>query len=108
MIGVAGLEGLDRDRLADDELALAAELDEVAVRIDAVLLQVADLRLGDLPLGDRLERELDRLVAVGLDRLHADDRARPGLDHRHRRADAGLRVEDLRHAELLPTIPFTA
>ena len=50
---VAGLERLDRDGLADDGLARPAELDEVAVRLDAGLLQVAELGLRELALGDR-------------------------------------------------------
>src|SRR5262249_43045686 len=97
---VARREGLDRDRLADDGLARAAELDEMAVRLDAVLLQVAELALRELPLRDGVERELHGLVAVRLVRLHLDDRTRPGLDHGHRRDDARLRIEDLRHADL--------
>ena len=40
---VARLERLDGDRLAGDELARAAELDQVPVRLDAVLAQVAEL-----------------------------------------------------------------
>src|SRR5260221_12242908 len=67
---VARLEGLDRDRLAEDELGAAAELDQVPVGLDAGLLQVAELGLRDLALGDRLERELDRLIPVGLLGLH--------------------------------------
>ena len=63
---VAGLERLDGDRLADREPALAAELDEVAMRADAGLLQMPDLGLRELPLGDRVERELHRVVAVGV------------------------------------------
>ena len=53
---VAGLEGLDRDRLAEDELGSATELDQVPVGLDAGLLQVAELGLRDLALDDRLER----------------------------------------------------
>jgi hypothetical protein len=97
---VAGRERLDGDGLADLELALAAELDEVAVRGDARLRQVALLALRDLPLGNGVEGDLDRLVAVGLHRLHLHDRARAGLDHGHGRHPAALRIEDLRHAQL--------
>jgi hypothetical protein len=46
---VSGLEDLDRDRLADDGLARAAELDEVPVRLRVGLLQVPEARLRDLP-----------------------------------------------------------
>src|SRR5207237_7303435 len=45
---VAGLEGLDRHRLADGELALAAELDEVPVRCRLSLAQVPDLGAREL------------------------------------------------------------
>ncbi len=62
---VAGLEGLDGDGLAGLELARAAELDEVPVPADARLAEVAELALRQLPVGDRVERELDGLVAVG-------------------------------------------
>src|SRR5438105_7686923 len=101
---LAGLEGLDRDRLAGSELAWPAELREPAVR--AGLAELAEPRLRHPGLGHRVEGELDGLVAVGLDGLHADDRIRPGLDHRHRRHLAGLRVEDLGHAELLAEDAF--
>src|SRR5262249_31135233 len=97
---VPGRERLDGDRFADDGLARAAELDEMPVRLDAVLLQMPELALGELPLGDGLEGELDGLVPVRLVRLHLDHRARPGLDHGDRRHDARLRVEDLGHADL--------
>ena len=85
---------------------LAAELDEMAVRPDAGLLQMADLGLRELPLGDRVERELDGVVAVDVGRLHLDDRARPGLDHGHGRHHPGVGVEDLAHAELLAEDAF--
>ncbi len=89
---VAGLEGLDGDGLAGNELRLTKELDEVAMRTrDAVLLQVAELGLRDLPVGDGLERELDGLVAVRVDRLHLDNRTGAGLDDGHGRDDARLR-----------------
>src|SRR5438067_10974428 len=58
---VARLERLYRHRLADDVLPRAAELDEMPVRLDAVLLQVSELALRELPLGDRVERELHGL-----------------------------------------------
>src|SRR6266508_1722802 len=85
---VARLERLDGDGLADYSLRGPAELDEVAVRLDAVLLQMAELALGELPLRDSVEGELHGLVAVLLRRLHLDDRARTRLDHGHGRADA--------------------
>ena len=78
----------------------AAELDQVPVRADARLREVAELGLRELALGDRLERELHGVVAVGRLRLHLHDRARAGLDHGDGRDVARLRVEDLGHAEL--------
>src|SRR5207344_897711 len=77
---VARLERLDGHGLADGEAALAAQLDEVAVRADARLPQVADLGLRELALGNGVEGELDRVVAVRVRRLHLDDWARPRLD----------------------------
>ena len=98
---VAGLEDLDGDRLAlDGAVDAAAELDELAVRADAELLQVAELGLRELALGDGVERELHGVVAVGVRDLHLHDRARAGLDHGDRGDRTRLRVEDLRHAEL--------
>src|SRR5215213_4571192 len=103
---VARRERLDRDRLAGSELAAPTQLDEPAVRLDLVLLQVTELTLGELPLGDLVERELHRVVAVlGLG-PHGDDRARARLDHGHRGHRARLRVEDLRHTELLAEDAF--
>src|SRR5690349_3355163 len=97
---VPGLERLDRDGLADGQLARAAELDQMPAWRGARLLQVPELALRELPLRDLVEGELDGLVAVRGHRLDLDDGARPGLDHGHGRDDAGLRVEDLRHAQL--------
>src|SRR5205823_5869001 len=84
----------------------AAELDELAVRADVVLREVAELALRELALGDGVERELHGVVAVRLARLHLHDRTRTGLDHRDRGDSPGLGVEDLRHAELLAEDAF--
>ena len=62
---------------------------------------MADLGLRELALRDRVERELDRVVAVHVVRAHLDDGARPGLDHGHGRHRPGVGIEDLAHAELL-------
>ncbi len=97
---LARLERLDRDRLADHQLGAAAELDQVTMGLQPCLLQVTQLRPRHLPLGDGREGELDGLVSVGLERLHLDDGARPGLDHRHGRDHPGLRVEELCHPQL--------
>src|SRR4029453_7651008 len=45
---LAGLERLDGDRLADGCADVAADLDQVAVRVGPGLAQVADLRLREL------------------------------------------------------------
>jgi hypothetical protein len=97
---LAGLEGLDGDRVAGGELRLAANLDEAAVRTDAVRLEMTPLRSRELAVGHRIPRELDGVVAVRRPRAHADDRARTGLDDGDRRQRAGLLVEDLCHADL--------
>src|SRR3954468_10961440 len=101
---LAGLEGLDGDGLAGSQRARAAELDQAAVRPGVA--ELAQPCLGHAPLFDGPERDLDRLVAVRLDGLDANDRARPRLDHGHGRDGARLRVEDLRHAELCPHDPL--
>src|SRR6476646_1459124 len=98
---VARLEDLDGDRLAFARAVDAtAELDELAVRADLELRQMAELALRQLALGDFVERELHGVVAVRVGELHLHDRARAGLDHRDRGDSPRLRVEDLRHAEL--------
>src|SRR6476620_4740175 len=98
---VARLEDLDGDRLAFARAVdAAAELDELAVRADLELRQVAELALRELALGDLVERELHGVVAVRVGELHLHDRARAGLDHRDRGDSPRLRVEYLRHAEL--------
>src|SRR6185503_3148364 len=76
------LERLDRDGLTGGELVRPADLDELAVRADVVLLQVAELRLRELLLGNLVEGELDRVVAVLVRGAHGHDRARPSLDDR--------------------------
>src|SRR3954452_19273168 len=80
---VAGLEGLDRDGLADRQLAgLVAELDDVLHRRRVGLAQVAELGLREVLLARRAECELDGLVAVAVERADARHRTRPGLEHR--------------------------
>src|SRR5262249_35749394 len=61
---VAGLERLDGHGLADGQLGAPAELHQLAMRGDAVLRQVPDLALRELPLGNGIERELHGVVAV--------------------------------------------
>jgi hypothetical protein len=97
---VAGLEGLDGDRVADVELGVAAELGEVTVGGRAGLLQMAELALRDLAVDHRLVGELHGGVAVGCLAANVGDGARTGLDHGDRGDAARLRIEDLGHAEL--------
>ena len=99
---LAGLEQLDRDLLAElvARRRRGADLDQVAARGDAGLLEVAGHRLVDLARVDRAVRDLDGVVAVGLAGADLGDDARAGLDHRDRNEPAVV-VPDLGHAELL-------
>src|SRR4030095_2521371 len=103
---VAWLEALHRDSLARGELARAADLDQPTVGADAVLAQVAQLRLRQLAFGDLVVGELDGVVTVRVLGPHGDDRAGPGLNHRYRRDAAWLLVEDLRPPNLSAHDPF--
>src|SRR4051794_35666431 len=79
---LADLERLDGDGVADERLArVVAELDDVLHGRSAGLLQVAELRLGEVLLLGGAERELDGLVAVAVERADAGDRAGAGLEH---------------------------
>src|SRR4051794_28657151 len=97
----ADLEGLDGDRLADEQLArLVAELDDVLHGRGVGLAQVPELGLRQVLLLRGAERELDGLVAVALVGADARDGTRPGLEDGGA-LDAPVLVEDLGHAELL-------
>src|SRR4051812_36284001 len=99
--GLAGLERLDRDGLADGQLAgLVAELDDVLHRRRVGLAQVAELGLAQVLLARGAERELDGLVAVAVERADAGHRTRARLEHRDA-LDAPVVEEELRHPELL-------
>src|SRR5215207_7103964 len=80
--GLAGLERLDGDLVADRQLAcLVAELRDVAQRRSRGLLEVPELRLGQVLLLGGTEGKLHSLVAVallGADRGHV---ARAGLEN---------------------------
>src|SRR5262249_45013369 len=98
---VARLEDRDSDGLAlNGAVDAPAELHELAVGADLELREVAELALRELAGCDRVEGGLPRVVPVGVRELHLHDRARAGLDHRDRGDSPGLRVEDLRHAQL--------
>ena len=77
---------------------LVAELDQVAHRRGAGLLQVAFLGLAQLALLDLAEGELDGGVAVALGLADRGHLAGAGLDHGHR-DDLAVLAEDLRHAQ---------
>src|SRR3954452_4627022 len=98
---LADLEGLDGDGVADQPLVgVVAELDEVLHGGRAGLLEVAELRLGEMLLLGGAERELDGLVAVAVQRADPGHRTRAGLEHRDA-LDAPILEEELRYAEVL-------
>src|SRR5438874_969411 len=97
---VADLEALDGDGLALRRAGQAAQLEQVSVRRDAVLLQVPELRLREPLLGDLVVGDLNGVVAVDGSLLDRDNRAWTCLDHCHRGHLTGLLVEDLRHPKL--------
>ena len=74
--------------------------------LDAVLLQVPELGLRQLALGNRVVGDLDRVVTVRVLRFHADDGVWLRFDHGHGRDVAGLRIEDPRHPQLPAHDPF--
>ena len=92
-------EDVALELLADLQAVVAPDLGDVPVGIGAGLLELAQQRLGDLPLGDRRKGQPDRRVAVLLDGPQPEDAAGPHLEHGHGR-DGAVGVEDLRHAEL--------
>ena len=98
---VARSEHADRDGLAHVHVRGPAELRQVTVGSDAGLRKVAGLRLGEVLEINRLVRELNPVVPVGVRRAHADDRARARLDHGDRDGPAFV-VEELGHAQFLP------
>src|SRR5262249_12833871 len=104
---VAGLEHGDGHRLALDRAVDApAELDQAPVRGNLELREMAELGLRELAVGDLLERELHGVVPVDILGPHLDDGAGAGLDHGDGGHAARLRVEHLRHAELLAEDAF--
>ena len=76
-----------------------AQLDEVASRSDAGLLEVAAQRLRNLAGIDLAEGELDSAVAIGIRGAYLSDNAGAGLDDGHRN-DPVVAVEDLGHPQL--------
>ena len=70
------------------------------------LLLMADLRLGELALGNSLITQLNGLIAILLGGLLLHHSAGAGLDHGHGDHAASF-IEDLGHADLLPMIAFS-
>ena len=103
---VTRLERLDRNRVTDCQLGVAAELHEMTVGRRAGLLQVAKLALRDLAVSNGLVGELHGGVPVGGIAPDMDDRARTGLDHSDGCDAPGLGIEDLRHPKLFPNYAF--
>src|SRR3954454_11823125 len=78
------LEGLDGDRVTDDELpGFVAELLQRLHRRRVHLLEGAEQRLVERFLAHGTESELHRFIAIDVVRADGRDRARPGLEHRH-------------------------
>src|SRR6266568_7211315 len=96
---LAGGEDLHLELLALLEAVVAADLDEVPVRVEAGLLEGAELGLRYAALGDRLECDPRGRVAVPLLRAQAEDAARARLPHGHGGGRA-VGVEQLGHAQL--------
>src|SRR4029079_14917127 len=67
---VARLARLDSDRLTDVEALGVAELDQMAMRCHAGVLQMPDLGLAELALLYLAEGQLQRRVAVAVGRAH--------------------------------------
>ena len=100
---VAGSEGVRLDFVADVHVGSAVQLEllqDLLELLQAGLLLVAQLGLGQLALQDILEAQLDGGVAVGLVGLLLHHGAGAGGDDGDRDHVPGL-VEDLRHADLL-------
>jgi hypothetical protein len=102
---LARLETIDGDVVADLRTLLGAEilvaeLDQVAHRRGAGLLQVAFLGLRELALLDLAEGELHSGVAVAVGVANRGHLAGTGFDDGDG-DDAAVLAEDLRHTELL-------
>ena len=95
---VASGEGVSLHNIAHVHVsgALQLELLQVLLSLDAGLLQVASLRLGQLGLLDVFEAQLDGCVAVGLDGLLLSDGAGACFHDGNRDHLAAL-IEDLGH-----------
>src|SRR3954451_5867840 len=105
--GLSGAERLHGQLLADrvGRRVCGAELDEVATRRDAGLLEVAGQRLGHPTRADGTEGDLEGGVAVQVGRPDLGDDARAGLDDSDR-DECVVLVPDLGHAELLAEKPL--
>src|SRR5450756_1591633 len=98
--GLAILERLDGDGIADLEIVGTVELDQMAHAVlEAGLLEVAQLGLADVLVFALLERQLHGLVAVGVEGADLCDRAGASLDDGDGH-DVAAVVEELGHAHL--------
>ena len=99
MIALGEHVGPDDIAHVDGGAVVQAELLEHLQGLSARLGQVAQLRLGELALGDGLEAHLHGLIAVVLEGLLLHHGAGAGLDDGHG-DDLAVGVKDLRHADL--------
>ena len=99
---IASSKGVDLDLGADLELSSIVKLEflQVLSGRDASLLEMTQLRLAELLLGDLAVSQLHGNIAVILDRLLLSDDARACFDDRNRDHMAVL-IEDLGHAHFL-------
>ena len=99
---VALFEGVGLDDVADIQLGsvFQVEFAQILLGGHASLVQVAQFGLGQLPLGNILKAQLDRLIAFLLGSLLLNDGAGTRLNDGDGN-DLAVFVEDLRHANFL-------
>jgi len=96
---LAGGEDLRLQLLAGLEAVIAADLDDVTVRLDAGLFEFPANRLGYLVFFRGFEGDPDGRIPVLFSRPESEHTARTCFQHRHRRRGA-VGVEELGHAQL--------
>src|SRR3982074_3761275 len=85
---LTGAEDLSFDLLAGFEAVVTTNLDHVAVRLEARLLELAKLALAELALGDDAEGDAGRGVTVFLRGAEPEYSAGAGFEHCYRRGGA--------------------
>src|SRR6188508_92651 len=100
---IALLENVGLHRLPDGDVAILLEFSKDPAGRRIMLLEVAQLCLGQFPILDLSECELNRFVTIALFGLHHDDAAWPSFDDRDW-GQPGL-VQHLRHAQFLAQQP---